>query len=461
MPGADQTVETDSATQVDGKRKPHRSFRITRGSAVLAALLVLVALLGVTHIVRYSAFSPYDEIQHFDTLEKNSRLVLVGQGERLSQTTMREAACHGNDFGWNLGSCDAPTYSPSDFPWEGWNTAVTASPLYYGVTGAAGRFVDFAVPAIDSLLTASRLIGLLWALLAVGLTWLLLGEFSVAYGVRFFIIVLLATAPTVLHLFSIVNPDVTGIAGGAAIAWLTVRWERGASPAWLLVVVAMLTVLGKPLNAAVVGAMVVYLVIRYFQERYATDAVHADFPARGVVALIGGVLLGAVPWLMVQGALATEPVSQVPQIQQFSGREMTLADITTQFTALVSPLRDPYLPAFIAGPLTVLVAAASNIFLLGSNVGVVMLSHNRRASALAGAALTVALLLGPAVAIFMYVGQAGVVFPTTVRYGLPLLPLFAVGIGVAVAEKTWGRVALGILSLSSLAVITAEMTGVM
>ena len=124
-------------------------------------------------------------------------------------------------------------------------------------------------------------------------------------------------------------------------------------------------------------------------------------------------------------------------------------------------MRDPYLPAFIAGPLTVLVAAASNIFLLGSNVGVVMLSHNRRASALAGAALTVALLLGPAVAIFMYVGQAGVVFPTTVRYGLPLLPLFAVGIGVAVAEKTWGRVALGILSLSSLAVITAEMTGVM
>ncbi len=347
MPGPDDSMESDLSVSTDGDRPPDRHHRNVRGFAVLASLLVLIALLGMLHIAQSPKVSPFDEFVHFDTLEKNSRLVLVGRGERISQTTMREVACHGMDLTWEFDSCDAATYDYNRFPNLGFNTAHTASPLYYGLTGLAGRFVEFAVPSIDSLLTASRLAGISWALLSAGLLWLLLGEFSIPYSIRFFVIVLIATAPTVLHLSSIVNPDITGIAGGAAVAWLTVRWERGASPAWLLAVVGALTVLGKPLNAMVVGAMVVYLAIRYLQQRRTSGVGESRPPMRGIIALIAGILIGAVPWIIIQSSLATVPEMDIPMIREFAGGTLTLADITSQFTAVVSPLRAAYMPVLL------------------------------------------------------------------------------------------------------------------
>lgn len=291
--------------------------------------------------------------------------------------------------------------------------------------------------------------------------WLLLGEFSIPFTVRFFTILLIATAPTVLHLTSIVNPDVTGLVGGAAIAWLTIRYERRASPAWLLTLVATLTILGKPLNAVAVGAMVGYLLIRYVQARRNQESARPSFPTVGIAALIAGFLLGAVPWSIAQGALATVPALDITMLRIYSGATLTLADVTSQFNAVVSPLRAAYMPALVAGPLTALVALVADMMLLGGNIGVSMLSADRRASALATTTLVSAFLLGPTVVIFMFVTNHGFLLPATVRYGLPLLPLFAVGLAVAANTKTPARVLLGVLALASLAVITAEMIGVM
>lgn len=461
MPGPDHQSDSSSAATVGISSPSDRSRWLSTGPVLLTSLLLLVTLLGLLHIEQYPTLSPYDEIQHLDTLEKSSRFVFVGRGERLSQTTMRETACHGADFVWEFDTCDAETYDSAAFPWDGWNTAYTASPFYYTVTGVAGRAVDFATPGIDSLLTASRIIGLAWALAATAFVWLLLGEFSIPYWVRFFTILLIVTAPTVLHLSSIVNPDITGVVGGAAIAWLTLRWERGASPAWLLVVAGTLAVLGKPLNAVAVAVMVTYLVIRYLLQRFGAEHKPLPFPTWGVGALLGAMLLGAVPWVIVQGALASAPTSEVPMIIQFSGAPLTWADVTSQINAVVSPLRNPYVPAFIAGPLTMLIVAISDLFMIGGNIGVSLLSRDRRASVLATTTLTAALLLGPTIVVFVFVTLDGMVFPTTVRYGLPLLPMFAVGLAVAAGSKLPGRIALGVLATASLAVASTEMIGLM
>lgn len=461
MPGPDHQSDSNPAATVGATSPSDRSRWLSTGPVLLTSLLLLVTLVGLLHIEQYPTLSPYDEIQHFDTLEKNSRFVFIGRGERLSQTAMRETACHGADFGWNFDTCDAESFDSATYPWEGWNTAHTASPLYYTVTGIAGRFVDTVTPGIDSLLTASRIIGLAWALAATLLVWLLLGEFAIPYGIRFFTILLIMTAPTVLHMASIVNPDITGVVGGAAIAWLTLRWERGASPAWLLIVVATLAVLGKPLNAVAVAVMVTYLVIRYLLDRFGAKHKLSPFPTSGVAALVVGMLLGAVPWMIAQGALATAPTSEVPMIIQFSGASLSWADVTSQINAVVSPLRNPYVPAFIAGPLTMLIVVLSDVFMIGGNVGVALLGRDRRASVLATTTLTAALLLGPTIVVFVFVTLDGMVFPTTVRYGLPLLPLFAVGLAVAAAEKLPGRIVLGVLATTSLVVVSVEMFGFM
>jgi hypothetical protein len=459
--GTDQLPGGDSTLPLGGIRKPHRPEKPRRGTAALVGLLVLVALLGVIHIIHYPTLSPYDEIQHLDSLEKNSRFDLVGRGDLLSQETMRETACHGTDFSWSLPPCDADSYDPADFPWEGWNTAYTASPLYYGVTGIAGRIAMNAVPGLDSLLTSSRIVGIAWALLAAILMWGLLGEFSLPDSVRFSTILLVVTAPTVLHVSSIVNPDITGVAGGAAVAWLTLRWERGASPAWLLVVAGTLTVLGKPLNIIAIGVMIAYLGLRYVQQRSvpATEREHLSWG--GIAALLGGAALGTIPWIVAQGMLATAPTAMVPQIAAFSGGSLTLTDVSNELTALVSPLQNPYLAAFIAGPFTVLVAAIGNLLMIGANIGVALVDRGRRASALATATLISALLLGPAIMVFVYLTLAGMVFPVTVRYGLPLLPMFAVGLATAASVKRSGRIVLGLLAVSSLVIVTIEMVGVM
>lgn len=461
MSGSDQQSKRGSSTPGGDGRGRARIPGSRRGFAVAALLLVVVGLLSLVHITRSPAVSPFDEFVHFDTLEKNSRFVLIGRGEHISQITMREVACHGMDLEWTFDSCDAARFDYAEFPGEGWNTAYTASPLYYTVTGIAARFVDSAVPTVDSLLTASRIASVGWAVVAAGLMWLLLGEFSIPFTVRFFTILLIATAPTVLHLTSIVNPDVTGLAGGAAIAWLTLRYERRASPAWLLTLVATLTILGKPLNAVAVGAMVGYLLIRYVQARRNQELSRPSFPTVGIAALIAGFLLGAVPWSIAQGALATVPALDITMLRIYSGATLTLADVTSQFTAVVSPLRAAYMPALVAGPLTALVALVADMVLLGGNIGVSMLSADRRASALATTTLVSAFLLGPTVVVFMFVTNDGFLLPATVRYGLPLLPLFAVGLAVAANTKAPARVLLGVLALASLAVITAEMIGVM
>ena len=66
-----------------------------------------------------------------------------------------------------------------------------------------------------------------------------------------------------------------------------------------------------------------------------------------------------------------------------------------------------------------------------------------------------------AIMVFVHLTLAGIVFPVTVRYGLPLLPMFAVGLATAASAKRPGRVGLGVVAALSLVVVTTEMIGLM
>src|SRR5262245_20124144 len=183
-------------------------------SVVPLGLLALALVLVGLHVREYRIVSPIDELQHIDYALKASQGELVRRGDHEGQEALREEACRGLDNPMPLPSCEARSYDPTDFQEEGYNTAYAHPPGYYWVSGIGGRLLA-ALPGVGGPVTGVRLMGALW--LGVGLiaTWYALGELSIRASARIAVLVLVASAPTVLLFSATVNPDATSITVGA------------------------------------------------------------------------------------------------------------------------------------------------------------------------------------------------------------------------------------------------------
>lgn len=413
----------------------------------MPALLIFagVSALVVTHVAVYPTLSPFDEGVHYDYVVQGSQGDVVRRGEKLGQEAMREIACRGVDLkGLLLPPCDSDRFVPEAFPFGGFSFAEVHPPLYYGVTGFLARGLAATGIAPD-MFTAARLVGILWLGLGLLTIWYLGREVGIRAVPLVIVLVAVAATPTILHAMATVTNDATSIVAGGALVLVTLRWERGTSPLWLVGVVAFLALALKATNALAVGVCALYLLLR---SRRADDP---SVPGRGkapaISVLVGSAAVSLFAWIAIRALLAT-PV-EIPPNRPPMGLE--LLDVLGNLTILITP-------ASYGLPTRVLGAVAFDV--IGQFFGFLMVaaalgpvlrgSFTERWSRLAAAGGITMLLGGLLFALASHVLYGTVT--VSPRYSLSLLPVLAVALAAAVRWRVvlWG---LGAFATGQLALV--------
>jgi len=417
--------------------------------SVLLALVVLAAALVVLYVRAYPTISPADESQHIDYMLKVSHGHLVARGDLLGQQALREETCRRLDspFDVKVPRCGRPRHlNPPVFQEGGYNTAYIHPPVYYAIDGLLARGALAVTPGHHDVVTFARLLGALWLAAAVVLIWFVLGEFETPIAIRAVLIVLLLTAPTVLHFSSIVNPDGSALATGAAVLLATLRYERRAGSWVPLAVLSAFAIATKATNGFGVGVCLIDIGVRWLQHRSARQGLGDEPQAklrdrkRYLVvagALIGGLAVTGLVWAGISSAIAHVPSNQIPMIRRFSTHSFPIKGLQFDWRDALSPLRAAYVPRFLKSARIVRIAEIVDVLVIaGTLVGIAFSEHGSRLRAVAIAALVAMLLVGPVVVTFNYLAQGIWFRPGTVpRYGLSILPAALVAATVSLRQR--------------------------
>jgi len=435
-PGA---AASQSADDADAETHDYGRWR---SRLVLVALCVLAGLLVIVHVASSPKVSPVDELQHLDYAIKASHFDFVGAGDQFGGEAMRIEACHRLDaeFDAKVPPCpeNAATLDPPTFQEGGFNTAYIHPPTYYLIDGLFGRALSAVAPGHDDL-TLIRLGGVLWVVGAVVFLWLLLSEVGAGIGVRAALILAAISTPAVLSMFSTINPDGTALLVGAALTWTVLRAERRRLPWWVPALAAGAAIGLKATNATAIGVVVIYLVLRLYQQRRdnrgtlgaegasSRKTLWKDASSRARLLEVGGIVSAAgviaAGWIVVAHSLQVMAPSKIPMVARFRAATFPVAQMSQAWQAALNPLGTAYLAPFLRASSLVIVLAGLTALLLfaGTLAGAVLSPPHSRLRTLAVASLVVVLVAGPALVLFNYVAQ-GIYVDIPPRYALAAVP---------------------------------------
>jgi hypothetical protein len=393
------------------------------GVAGLVLVLATMALVLVQNIAAQPKISYLDEPGHGDYLYQASHGGMAQLGERLGPEITREMACRG------VQALPEPTTpcpgdgDPANVPGWDYTTADVHPPTYYYVTAALGRAVLTVAPT-DSLITAGRLVNVVWFGGGLVLLYLLLRELGARVSARLAVCLLIALTPVMIQHMSVVSVTATAFPAAALLTLAAVRWERRRALPVALVAAAVLCVALKADNLVPVLAVCGYLLVRAVVLR-------REGLARRYVAVAAAVALAAVVtevvWLAVRQAVALGGSLSNPGTVIFYRTELRPDDLVSQLFVLALPLGQvhPTLPLLGLGSLA-LVAGY-----LGAMV------HRPAADPIQswGVAVTAAAVFGaPLLVLGAYLGSS-IVFPIPGRYGFGLAAPMAMLLGVALRTR--------------------------
>lgn len=459
-------------------------FAGNRDRIALAALLLALAVLVGLHVRDHPALSHIDELQHMDYALK-SPFHVPRHGDTIGQEAMEEAACRGIDYplrlsidalnDWlhltgergietldpgsiprvQLPPCESQELTPDRFPNWGLNTASTHPPVYYTTTALAAEGFD-AVPGVDSKATGARLAGILWLGAAAVVLWYVLGSLGASTWSKTLLIGFLAVSPRLLHESSIINPDTTALLGGALVLAATLRWEAGRAPGWLVPLAAMAAIWLKFTNAFAVGAAVLYLGVRAWQQRdsFTRRQMQRWLAVAGTAVIL--TLASVISWTAVQEARGLIPPEQLPTNAIYQVDSFQWDNLGDELFSALTPLRDPFVPDTLPRNLLEPLGDLINLLLLAGLGSVALFSaRGSKHRALAAAAAAAMVATGVVTMVTSYL-SVSVYFDTNPRYGLSLLPI-AIASLVPVLDN---RVIRGLLTAVVLATAGAVLAGV-
>jgi hypothetical protein len=420
---------------------------------VLACCLALVALVVGLHIDKYTQVSPIDELQHLDYVAKAPGGV-IAQGERVGQEAMRLQACQGLDAAFvGFPSCDTPgPLDPDQFQERGYNTAYVHPPPYYAITAVVARVAE-PVLGLELLLTAARVVGVLWLSVGVWLLWRLLVHLGASPVTQLALLSLLIVSPTVVLASATITPDATAILAGSAMVAAVWLWDEGVVPVWVTGLAAVFTLGLKFTHVGAVGFAVVFVAVRSLQQ--APLSAWRDSPVhrrhvRAAAVIVGSALATLAAWTGVQSALAVEPESNIPMVQTLHASEFPAAQLFEQVDTAISPLQGPYYAPVLRNQYLIgLNHVLDTAVLLAVASVAVFAAARTRERALAAATAVAMLTLGPVTVLSNYFSSTTVAIPIPPRYGLPLVP-GAVLCAVPAMQRRWIRV--GVAAVASVAV---------
>jgi hypothetical protein len=405
----------------------------------LAALLVLVLAVISLHVHAYQRLSPIDELHHVDYLIKSADGQLLRRGDVIGPETRKEGACRG---------VDAPGYS-ADCNDEGWlagrefNTEEIQPPAYYFLTAWTARLLRPFL-GTSSLVAAGRMVGALWLGAGVVAVWVALRMLGASILVRWAVGALLVTTPVVLHASTTVTNDATSLVAGAAMLLAVLAWERHRAPAWLVILATVVGVSLRLTNFVGAGMVILYLVLRALQR---DDDAEAS-PGRSsrshlgmAAAVASAVVVTGLAWVSLNSAVARVGPLANPNTFNQQAESISLDTVLSNSGAAVPPTRDPYLVPFLQNEKFRTMVRATDWLLVGAAIGLAALASRRSSGeALGAAAIVCAVATGPVLTVSNFIFQHAY-YPIPPRYGLSVIPAFAVGLGLT-AQKSWTRVAV-------------------
>ncbi len=483
---------TDLATTDETPRVSLASRRARRGVVVRtwapALLLVAVPILLVSlHVRAYTKLSPIDELEHIDYMFRSPGVHQVIAGTQLVQPAMREEACRGIDSVYPPPPCSTNPLVPSRFQDQGYDTAYIHPPTYYDITWAAGEVIKHAT-GTKSWVTAWRLVGALWLALGLLVTY----AAGLRFGVRplplLGLLVLYASAPSILQTNSTVSPDAASTFIGGAVLYLTARWEEGGRWRWIaLVAIGFVGTAFKLQDSIVVMMIVVYFLLRV---RRPTTTVSAPGPVpvpvpgpgpgptgsdAGLVPVQGGrlrqsvgvpprlahnaqtravgvivtttVAIGAA-WTILQRVTETIDPNKLIVNAQFVVPSISLEQIAMPFGLFLTSIPGSYAPVSTENVWTLdMTNLLSWLLVAGVVAAAIFTARTATIASLARATLLLALFGGPLYVILNFLSESQN-FPMPPRYGFTLLPAMVVCTADAIRTRWAGVCAIGIGLLS-------------
>jgi hypothetical protein len=426
------------------------------GAAALAGLLLLVGVVITLHVHAYATFSPIDELHHADYMIKAAHGQLLRRGDVMGPETRREGACRGVDAaGVGPFSCDDETWLAG----REFNTEEIQPPGYYVITGWTARALR-PLLGTASLVTAGRMVGVLWLGAGILAVWAALSILDVPVLGRLAAGALLATTPVVLHASATVTDDATAVLAGAAVLLAALAWEARRAPAFVVVLAAAVGVSFRLTNFAGAGVVVLYLVIRALRPRAEPEAA-ASRPPRALLLMAGAVVatvaVTGVAWVGLNSAMARVGPLANPNTFNQQACCLPLDSILGQVDATVTPAHDPYLVSFLQNTKVRVVVKLTDWLLLGTAVGLAALGRRgSRGEALAAAAIVGMLATGPLLTVTNYVFQ-GAFYGIPPRYGLSMMPALAACVALSL-DKNWVRACVvSLASVSALMTLVLEL----
>jgi len=315
----------------------------TRAALALAVFVCVIAptTLVWLQIDANPKFSPIDEAAHFDYVERVSRGELPRQGERLTQSTLRELACRGSVLeGLRAPPCSTPKLEYEQFS-ATYQYEAQQPPTYYAVT-VPMRWAAQKLLGIDSQLDATRATGIVWLVAGLLLLWAAGRVMAIEPLPLGASLLLLVLAPVVLYGTAIVSNDVTSIPATGLVALTAALAYRRDLPR------ATLVLFGAGFLAAALKTSNMFAVVS-ISGLFAVGAVVARASGEpwaltlrrwlrdGGALLIGGVLAAAL-WTVLHRSRALIDLTDEPTFEVLRGTTRSLGLVIREAVELFRPL---------------------------------------------------------------------------------------------------------------------------
>jgi hypothetical protein len=399
--------------RVDGWVDARRGIAWALASVLLGIVAVIIVVPAAT---APGGISPIDEYDYIDALDKADRGELSNTGDKTDQYARQVNACRGliNLVPGYPDVCGLPQ-TDAMVPRNGFSAADIHAPTYFFATAWVSKVVR-AVGITDDLVIAGRLVGVLWltlgmlAMIAAGRAW------GAGWVMPTMTAVAVGTSPLLVSVSGYVTPDAMGLLVGSGVLLATTLWQRGRLPLVVLAVAAVAPAFVKVpfVLAPLFGAVLLLVAGLMGHTPWRRSLV-------GAVVLVVGAGAGSVLWELVRQALAvgvptSHPAGPPPDFANFArffGYYLQLVPTTSGAPLPVSPLL-----GVAVVPLTWLLLAAA----LGG------ILFRRRDDAILPAcwAGLAGMALGSIVLSVIVLLASGGLLVGQVRYGLGLLPLYAV-----------------------------------
>ncbi|UZN01933.1 hypothetical protein [Cellulomonas sp. S1-8] len=381
---------------------------------VVQALLVLVCATVVAapfladRIRDTPGISPQDELSYIDTLVRTQDgQLLMRQGATLAPETLQELGCRGVDQSALVPNAKVCAGAPSDI--EFYNTADIDPPLYHW-TVAALAHVPYGLGLTENMITAARLLGILWCALTMTLVFFLARHLGAPVGAA----AAAGLAPLWLSItniqFQYVTPHSTGALVGAVVAFVVALRLRDRVPWWVVSLAGLLAGTVKLTNLVVVMAGCAAFLVAWLW-RTPDGAPRPRRRLLDILNLAGCALAVTLVWVVVRGLLR---LNDDEPYEEALVDSLTPAQVLENVGVFMQPLS--YGPSRGFAQLLAIAMFGGAVWVAASSSMPLYKRQLAAGLALAGALAPVALVLMNFVVTSYYV-------PTQGRYGLSLVPL--------------------------------------